>query len=248
MAVTIFINGYFFGNILQNTAYRIASKPGVFSTDNLPGLSRFTTVFFNSKTIIEENAKLKEENNAFLGQLAELDSLRRENQILRDGLGVARRLDSPLLLIKIFNIQKSPLYSTAMINKGSKDGVKKSLPLIASSNVLVGIIDHVFDDSAVVFLLDDPRVQVSGRVLESNVLVQTKGSLQNSLSLELATNGDEVKEGDTVVTNGLDGLPESLLVAGVTQAQSTSSALFKTIRAKPLFDLSLGSSLFVILQ
>ena len=248
VAGIIFLNGYFFDDFLQNLVYKIINRPSTFLTSNLFNFSKYTTGFLKTKEIFNESAELKEENNILRGQLAELDGLKRENKFLRDGLGVARRLDTPLLLVQIFNIQRGAISSTALINRGAKDGIKKSLPAITTGNILVGIVDQIFNDSALILLLDDPRVKISGRIQKSNTLVETKGRLRNELGLDLIAYGDEVKNGDTTVTSGLDGLPEALLIAKVTKIEIPSGAPFKSVTAKPFFDPSLGSSLFVILK
>lgn len=248
VSAVIFVNGYFFDNFLQDFVYKIARRPSVFLTENLFDFSKFTRGFIRAGVIVDENLKLKEENNTLRGQLAELDGLKRENNFLRDELKVARRLDSPLLLVRIFNIQRNALASTALINKGANGGVKKKMPLIAAGNILVGIVEQVFENTSLVFLLDDPRIKISGRVQESRMLVETRGKLQNNLVLNLVTNSDEINESEMIITSGLDGLPEALLIAQVTKVESSTGALFKTVSARPLFNPSLGSSLFVILK
>lgn len=241
-------NNYFLSNFLQNLVYKALERPGIFVTGNLLNFSKYSAGFLNTKDVIDEKSRLEKENNVLRGQLAEIDSLKRENKFLRDELVVAGRLDSPLILVQIFSIQKGALSSTALINKGSKDGVKKSLPVITTGNVLVGIVEQVFDNSSLVLLLDDPRAKISGRIQDSRVLVDVVGKTQNRLGLDLVAVGDEVKEGDTVVTSGLDGMPEALLIADVTKVEISSGSLFKTVTAQPLFDPSLGSGLFVILK
>lgn len=244
----IFFNDYFANDFLQNFVYKVAEKPGLFLTKKLPVFSRYTEGILKPMPFIKENSELKEENNILHSQLAELDKLRRENQFLRDELGVAKRLNHPLLLAQIFNIQKGALSSTVLINKGANEGVQKSLPVITSGNILIGLIDQVFDDTATVLLLDDPRLRISGRVQESGVIVETKGQLRNKINLNLISNSENVKQGNIILTSGLDGLPEALLVAKVTEIQTTNGAIFQTITASSFFDMTLGSNLFVILK
>ena len=244
----ILLNRYVLGNLFQDLFYRVVSKPGVFFSRELGKLSKYGSSFFNIGAIIKENNKLKEENNVLLGRIAELEGLRRENEFLRNELKVATRLNSQLLIVGIFSIQKNALSSTALINKGKSDGVKKSMAVITSGNILVGVVNEVFDNSALVLLLDDPRSVISVRFQESNVLAETRGELLGSLKVNLVTYKEEVKEGDTIITSGLDGLKESLLVGRVSKVKSGSGCLFREVAAKPLFDLSLGSGLFVILQ
>lgn len=248
VAVIVVFNNYLAANLLPNFFYKIIKTPGIFLTDNLLEFSKYISRFLKTKAVIKENSKLREENNILLGRLAELDSLRRENNFLRDELKVARRLDLPLLLAQIFNIQRGALSSTALINKGVKDGVEEKMPVITAGNILVGVVGQVLDDSAVVLLLDDPRVKISGRVLGSRTLVETSGGLHNNVGLNLVTNSDEIKENETIVSSGLDGLHEALLIAEVTKVESSANALFKKVSARQLFDPSLGSSLFVVLK
>ena len=244
----IFLNSYFFNDFFQNLVYKIVGRPGIFFTNNLLNFSKYSNGFLKTKAVVDENSGLKEENNVLRGKLAELEELRRENEFLRKELDVAGRLAAPLLLIKIFNIQKNAVSSTALINGGANNGIKKSMPVIAAGNILAGIVEQVFEDSALVLLLDDPRVKTSGRVLESRILAETRGGLLGDLSVDLVSNSEEVKEGDSIVTSGLDGLPESLLVGRIIKVETRSGALFRTVTARPFFDASLGSSLFVILK
>lgn len=244
----IFLNSYFLGNFFQNLFYRISDKPGQFLTARLQRFSRYARGFLNAKEIIQNNAKLKEENETLLGRTAELENLKRENQFLRTELGVSKKLNSKLLLARIFNIQKTPLSSTILINKGRLDGVKKSMAVITAGNIMAGIVDQVFDNTSRILSLDDPRAKINARIQESNMLVSTAGKLGGNLMLELITNQEDVKESDLVITSGLDGLPESLPMAKITKIESGKGNLFKKVEAKAIFDPSLGSDLFVILD
>lgn len=246
--VVIFLNSYLLNNFLQQTFYKVISKSGVIVNNYLLNWERFSNGFLKTKNLVEGDVRLKEENNLLRGQLAELENLKRENQFLRNELGVAGRLSSQLLIVQIFNIQRDVISSTALINKGAGDGVKKTMPLITAGNILVGIVDQVFNNQSRVLLLDDPRVKISGRVQESNIITGVNGKLENRLRLELVAAGEDVKEKDTIITSGLDGLPEALPIATVTKVENSGGSLFKTITAKPIFDFPLGSSLFVILR
>lgn len=246
--VVIFLNSYLLNNFLQRTFYKFISKSGVIVNNYLLNWERFSNGFLKTKNIVESDVKLKEENDFLRGQLAELENLKRENQYLRNELGVAGRFSAQLLIAQIFNIQRGVLSSTALINKGTSDGIKKTMPLITAGNILVGIVDQVFDNQSRVLLLDDPRVKVSGRVQGSNIIVGVRGKLENRLGLDLVTASEDVKGGETIITSGLDGLPEAMPIAMVTKVENSGGSLFKTVTAKPIFDYSLGSSLFVILR
>lgn len=244
----VLINRYLAGNFLQNVFYKIIVGPGIFLNERISFIRRISSSFLRSRQITEEIVKISEENNILRGESAELENLRRENQFLRDQLGASRRLDAELVIAQIFHIEHGAASSTALINKGTKDGVEKHAPLIAAGDILVGLVDEVFDETARVLLLDDSRVKVSGRIQSSKILTDVIGELGEKLQLGLISVNDEVKEGDLVITSGLDGLPEALLVAKIIKVETPSGALFKTVTAQTLFDPSLGSGLFVILR
>ena len=244
----IFLNNYVLDNFLQNEFYRAVSKPGIFLSEALGKISKYSASFFNRGAVVRENDELKKENDILLGHIAELEGLKRENDFLRNELKVAPRLDSRLLIVEIFSVQKNGLFSTALINKGKADGAEKSMAVITSGNILAGAISEVFDNSALVLLINDPRSAVSVRFQGSNIIAEAKGDLQNGLKINEVTYQEEIKEGDMIVTSGLDGLKESLLVGRVSGVKSGSGGLFREVIAKPLFDLSLGSDLFVILK
>lgn len=247
VAGVIFLNNYVLNNFLQNLSYRAASRSGIFLSEMLGKVSKYGISFFNRGAVVRENDELKKDNNILLGRIAESENLKRENDFLRNELGVAPRLGSKLLIVEIFSVQKNGLFSTALINKGKADGVEKSMAVITSGNILVGAVNEVFENSALVLLIDDPRSVVSVRFQGSNILSEAKGDLQNGLKINEVTYQEEIKEGDVLVTSGLDGLKESLLVGRVSKLVS-GGGLFREVVAKPLFDLSLGSELFVILQ
>ena len=78
----VFFNNYLADNFLQNLIYKIVKKPGIFLTDNLLNFSKYAGWFLKTKAVIDENSKLREENNILHGQLAKLDSVERENDFL----------------------------------------------------------------------------------------------------------------------------------------------------------------------
>ncbi len=244
----VFINSYFLESPLQNFFYKSTNKTDSFFSSKIFSFARYSSWFLDTKALINENSNLNQQKNVFLGQIAELDALKKENQFLRNELGLSKSLGAKLLLAQIFNVQRGAATSTALINKGSDDGVKKDFAVVASGNVLVGIVKEVFDKSALIILTDDPRVKISAKIQGSSTLVNTRGTLRDSLTLDLVANGDNIKEGDLVVTSGLDVLPESLPIAQITKVESANGALFKKVNAKPLFDLGLGSNLFVLIK
>lgn len=245
--VVVLLNNYVLGHFLQNWFYKLAARPGTFLFESTLGLSRFSNSFFKTAAIVDENTKLKEENLSLVSKVAELEGLKRENNFLKDELSVAKGVEQKLVLVKVFDVHRDVLASTALINRGKSAGIRESMPVIGAGGILAGVVDQVFDNSAAVLFLDDPRSTVGARIQGTNILAETKGISNNDFSLNLVTARDQVQEGDTVVTSGLDGLPESLVIGRIAKVEVDSGGLFKKVLGQSLFDLSLGSNLFVIL-
>jgi rod shape-determining protein MreC len=248
VAGVVFFNNSVGDNFLQNLFYRLAAKPGVLLAKGLAELSRYSKGLLNAGGIVDENRKLREENQVLLGSVAETEGLRRENDFLRSELGVVSKLESRLLMADVFSIQRTPLSSTALINKGRKDGVGERMALVARGSAFAGVVDEAFENSARVMLLDDPRLTVSVRVQGTDIIAETRGESGGKFRVNLVTHREEIGENDTLVTSGLDGLKEALPVGRVSEAGSSGGGLFRKITGEPFFDLSVGSAVFVILR
>ena len=207
-----------------------------------PGLSR-------------NNQELTDKNQKLLSEVAELESLKRENEFLRSQIGVGRRQGMELIPVKIISIEKNSASSSMIINKGLSGGVRNNEAVISSSNILAGVVWEVFDDHALVLMPDDPRLSVSVKIIPAGgsngdhsvtLLSSTRGSLAGLFSLGLVTGGDIVNDGDLVVTGGIDGLPEGLPVGNIISVSQVKAGAFNEVNAEMIFNVSFGSNLLVI--
>jgi cell shape-determining protein MreC len=119
-------------------------------------------------------------------------------------------------------------------------------PVVFGGNILLGIVKEVYAHHALVYLTTDPRLALNVKITEANVSGRTRGALDKGLWLELVTNQDEVKEGQAVITSGLDGLPSLLLVGRISNVQMKSGELFKTVRIDPEFGNLLLDHVFIL--
>ena len=250
-AAIVLINRYLLSNALTNTAYGLFDKPGSFLIKSFSGFSDYARGIlhsgFNFSKIINENDKVKSENQILTAQLVRLQKIELENQLLREQLAVSQRDQHQLLLAKVFSLNQNSLSSTLLIDKGSADGVKKSMAVISAGNVLVGTVREVFKDYSQVLLLDDSRSEISVKVGEKDVIANARGN-SGRLILDLITNQESIKEGYLMVTSGLDYLPEFLLVGRVADVQLKGGNLFKGVNGELAIYPVNNPNLFVILK
>jgi len=234
--------------VIQDSLYRLAEKPSSMFQDALMRSKKYLYALFNRSQIIADRDALALENRTLRSQIADIDQLKRDNEGLSRQLGVDQSHAKQLLKAHFFDVERSAIVSTIMINKGRLDGVQRAFAVIDAGNILIGTVSEVFDHTSRVVLIDDPRAVVSVRVLDSSLIAQSHGILDNRARINLVSKEEAVKENDTLVTSGIDRLPEGLIVGTVDHVSDSGTGLFKEVSARTMFDPGLGSSVFVIVQ
>ena len=235
-----------FPTFLPDLVYAAVARPAAYLQSQLLMVGNYGRALFQVGRLAADNRRWQDENAVLLVQLADTGRLERENQLLRDQLKINRRNESPLRLAKIFAINRGPLTSTLLIDQGETAGVRAGMAVVAG-NILMGSVAEAYSHSALVWLVDDPRSQISVRAGPA-VIGRTRGEANHKLALELVTNQETVSAGDLAVTSGLDRLPEGLLVGKVSAVGLTGGNLFQTIQLQPFFTQPLLPLVFVILK
>lgn len=237
-------------NYLQNLFFGIFNHIGIPLEGSAARLSNYSRGLFSFTKVVNENSALLEENAKLTGELAELQKIERENELLRKQLNLSPVTKNQFLLAKIISVTHNSI-STIIIDKGSQNGIKKSMAVISSGNIFVGVVEEVFNNYSVVWLTDDPRLSISVRVNNGTEIIgSARGILGDfgKITLDSITNKDPVENGNLVVTSGLDYLPEGLAVAKIESVELKGGSLFKNVKAQIIFNISSGPDLFVILH
>lgn len=210
-------------------------------------VARLRVVFlFRLETIIQESQNLLAENRRLAAENLKINELMRENEFLREELGVAKKRGFKLEMTRVFQFNTDGPYRTALIDKGAEQEIKAGEPVIFGGDILLGIVKEVYPRQALVYLTTDPRTALNVKIVDSLISGRTKGALEHGLSLELITNQEEIKEGQSVVTSGLDGLPSLLLVGRISSVQTKSGELFKTVKIDPEFNNLFLENVFIL--
>src|SRR5918995_2796339 len=118
-------------------------------------------------------------------------------------------------------------YSTVTIDKGSSAGVRVDDPVIAADG-LAGKITATTQGTAQVTLITDPQSSVTGRVLPEGAIgvVEPNVGDPEDLFLNFVQSGEEIAEGQNVVTAGFTGGSlESLFPPGIPIGRVTDASL-----------------------
>ncbi|WP_067087548.1 rod shape-determining protein MreC [Streptococcus marmotae] len=101
----------------------------------------------------DENKELKKQNIDLKNQLAEKDSLEKENESLRQSLSLAGTYGNKLFITGLVSSRTPTSWaSRLMLDIGAKDGVKEGM-LVAANGALIGLVDNVYSNATNVKLL-----------------------------------------------------------------------------------------------
>ncbi len=145
-------------------------------------------------------------------------------------------------------------FDTFTINKGSSDGIKEGMNVIAGSG-LVGIVTDVGKQHAVVRSIIDDTNNVSAMILSTDDNCIVSGSLKHMTSSnmilfsELEDQNDKVTVGDSIVTSNIsDKYLPGLLIGYVSEVSNDTNKLTKSGKLTPVADFKHLQDVLVILD
>lgn len=189
--------------VINDVVYRVtflASAPTRF----FPQASNDITSYLNVR---EENKKLKQIIENYKSLELNVEFLKHQNNNLRKILeteNVNQNKDH-ILLAKVLVDKNSPFLKSIIINKGTRVGVMKGMP-ITQNNYLIGRIVETNYLSSRVLLLNDLNSRIPVTLDESGVQAILAGSGVNNPVLEYLPDDYEILEGTNIFASGKDGI------------------------------------------
>jgi len=184
--------------------------------------------------LLDENARLKQAQLQLAPNLLRLEHLEGENERLRKLLAVTEREKANGAVARIMYTARDPFSRRIIIDKGQQSGIVAGQPAIDEAGV-VGQVTRVFPFSAEVTLITDKDQVVPIQVVRSGQRSVVFGLGSGQLELRYIPANADIKEGDLLVTSGLDGvyLP-GFPVARVVSIERENSYAFARIRCVPV--------------
>jgi len=203
--------------------------------------------------LLEENSQLRAQLAGSSQEEREFEELEKENQLLRDLLGLAQRnSDYEFEMAAIITWSASNWESSFTINKGSANSeVAVGDVVITSAGEVVGVVKSVSTVSSVCISVVDSDFAVSVNLNKVSGASSAKGDYalmkEGLLILEYINDSNKVLPGDTVITSGKGGIfPDGLLVGYIVEVMSDESGLSDCAIVEPAADLDNVMDVFVI--
>lgn len=217
-------------------------------------LSGLTDNFEDAVSLREENAELKEKVDTLTAENTQLLQNKEELDRLRELFDLDQQYeDYEKVGARIIARESGNWFQLFTIDKGSSDGIKKDMNVIAGSG-LVGIVTEVGSHWATVRSIIDDNSSVSAMVSTTSDQCIIAGNLQlideGALNLVRLTDTDnKVHVGDKVVTSYISEkfLP-GILIGYISELNNDSNNMTKSGYLTPVVDFRHLQEVLVILK
>jgi rod shape-determining protein MreC len=225
------------------------------------GFTGFFNWFGDTASSIRQLAAARSELAEARERLQEMDrvnreivELRRQNTALLEQLGFAETLPLRRIAAAVIARDTDNLFSTVTIDKGSRQGIREGMPVVAwqgEMEGLVGKVVRVGRGSSQILPLYDPQCLVSARLDESRHegLVGGLGKDRPTLVMRYVrkTAAPLIEYGDLVVTSGLGGLyPKGINVGRIREVAAPAYESSLELSVEPIIDFSRLETVFLI--
>ncbi|MGB9680612.1 MAG: rod shape-determining protein MreC [Minisyncoccia bacterium] len=203
----------------------------------LSSLESWISDLFHFSQIRNEYLKLKQENISLRQQISYLNSLKEENETLRQALKIKEEKNWHLIPAKVILIDPSGLSGNLWINKGTEDGLKNGMNVITAEGVLVGRIIQCLGHRSLVESIFSPGVKISVYDQRSKVLAVAEKDFKGNFYLKLVPPMADIEIGDTLLTSGENTFYlKGLLVAKVKDKFDGSKTPEKNYLLEPFLN------------
>jgi rod shape-determining protein MreC len=196
---------------------------------------------------------VKAENDDLKRQLAAAEIANQEQRALADrarGLQKLLELRESLALAttgaEIIGAAASPDFRTLTIDKGTREGVRPDMAVIAPAGVVGRVVVPSTRSAKVQLLID--RNAAAGVIIErtraQGVVV---GGGDDRLQMQYVSEAADVAVGDLVVTSGIDTIYPKGLAVGRVESVEKNGPAFKKIVVKPAVDFTQLEEVLIVL-
>lgn len=220
---------------------------GVKNTVNSVGELRKLRKDYNELVIKLENYEQMQRSNA---------DIRKENERLKEQLDFSISLDEKNIPAQIIARDLDNAYAYLTVNKGSVNGIKKNMPVVAYQNGsegLVGKVISVGTFTSQVMPIYNLNNMVSARIQNTRDLglVSGMGSQDNPLKMEYIRKRilESLHYGDIVVTSGEnDNYMRDIPIGTISKISSQAYSSTLDIELTPIIDFNRLETVIIVNQ
>jgi rod shape-determining protein MreC len=184
----------------------------------------------------EENTRLKAQISKMLREEQQWREAVIENKKLKGLLSLKEKEHRYVATARVIARSMDQWSNTVVLDKGLSDGVEKDMIAVTDKG-LVGKISGVSRSYSYLLFLSDINFSAAARLQDSRAEGVISGTGFRKCQLKYVPCEEEVKNGDTVITSGLDLLfPQGIPVGYVSKVNKKDVGMFQDIEVVPFTD------------
>jgi rod shape-determining protein MreC len=198
------------------------------------------------QSVRSDNEQLRREVAQLQVALQQQRALAQQSHTLVDLLKLREQVQLDTVAAEVIAGSASPDFRTLTIDKGTTDGLRPDMAVIAPAGVVGRIITPSTRAAKVQLLID--RNAAAGAVVERS---RAQGVVEGSggdLRLNYVSGTADVRSGDVVITSGIDGIYPKGFVVGQIESVERSGGEFGAIVIRPAVDFSSIEAVLVVVS
>ena len=206
---------------------------------------------FEYESLLAENQRLKDQLSAIEKEARQADAVSRENDRLR-ALLEFQALNPEYDLVEgyIISWSSNDWSNNFTINQGSSAGIEAGMCAITANGELVGLVDEVGVNYAVIKSVLDSSLEISATIASSGYNGIVKGGYASGLDGYLRMNylpsSSTIRNNDQVVTTGSTVYPRDLVLGYVIDAGFDATGVAKYALLEPAASISNLEQVFIL--
>ena len=231
--------------VLEAVTFGIFAEVQRAASSAIGGMRSSWTDYVALQEVRRENERLRTEVAQLQVRLQQERALAQRARTLQSLLDLRSEAELPTLAASVIAGGASPDFRTMTIDKGTADGARADMAVIAPAGVVGRVITPTARAAKVQLLID--RNAAAGALVERSraqgVTVGTGGELR----LDYVSGTADVQVGDAVVTSGIDGIYPKGFVLGQIESVERGQGVFTAIRVRPAVDFSSLEAVLIVL-
>ncbi len=198
----------------------------------------------------EENAALEAELDRLRSRAVSIADLERENEALREALGMQQRLELTTTAARVIGQPPGAFRWSVLIDAGTDHGVRRNMAVV-NADGLVGKVTDVTSSHARVQLAASPNAGYAVRVAETGQQGLLSGRGSQPMEMFIVDDPETaVPEGAEVVTRAYQGgtIPDGIPIGVVEQPAEPSDERGQFLDVRPYVDFAKLDVVLVVLD
>jgi len=232
--------------VLEAVTFGVFAEAQRGLSTGVSGIRRVWNRYVWLRGVEAENADLRRQLDEVRVQYQERRALADRARLLENLLALRDRSNLQTVAAEIIASSASPDFRTLTIDKGTADGLKSDMAVIAAGGI-VGRIVVPSAGAAKVQLLIDRNAAAGALIERSRAQGVAIGGGDERLRLDYVSETADVVVGDVVVTSGIDGIYPKGFTLGYVDTVEKNGPAYKRITIRPAVNFPSLETVLVVL-